>query len=151
MHTFSFQIWNDVCIRHGCACVAGLRWGWQKESFLAAFSPSQSVGILSRSLSLKCPHSSFSACFLELVPIPCPRTVAVTIVSLPGSNLALFQSGLASVCVYSHWPWGDCPLLTTDQWHHMTHAPESQLVAVAFEHLPKSMCLFSSLIPTYQK
>lgn len=62
-----------------------------------------------------------------------------------------FQSGPAPARVYSPWPWEDSSLLTTDQWHHMTHVPESQLVAVDFEHLSKSMCLFSSSIPTYQK
>lgn len=90
MHMFSFQLWNDVFIRCVCACVAGLWWVWQKE-LLTASAPSQSVGILSRRFSLQCPHSSFSACFLELVPTPCPRTVAATIVSLPGSSLALLQ------------------------------------------------------------
>lgn len=142
MHTFSFQLWN-VFIRRVCACVAGLRWVWQKESFLTASAPSRSVGILSRSLSLQCPHSSFSACFLELVPTPCPRTVAVTIVSLPDSNLAHSRTCLQPLTLRK--------LLFAHNWPVATHVPESQLIVVGFEHLSKSMCLFSSLIPTYQK
>lgn len=121
MHTCSFQLWNDVFIRCVCACVAGLRWVWQKESLLTASAPSQSVGILSRRLSLKRPHSSFSACFLELVPTPCPRTVAVTIVSLPGSNLAHSSTCLQSMTLrrlfFAHnWPVAShdtCPRIST--------------------------------------
>lgn len=39
MHTFLFQAWNDVFIRHVRVCT-DLWWVWQKGSFLTASSPS---------------------------------------------------------------------------------------------------------------
>lgn len=108
-------------------------------------SPSQSVGILSRSLSVKCPHSSFSACFLELVPTPCPRTVAVTIVSLPGSNLALLQSHLQPLTLRR--------LLFAHNWPVASHDTRPRISTCRrwFWASTQIYVPVLSLIPTYQK
>lgn len=101
----------------------GLCWECPKQPFLLSSCSSQSMGTPSNSLEPA--HTSFMASFLELVPT-----------SFPDFSLNLPQCSC---------------LLPVTQWLRMAHGPESQLDAIVFEHLPKSMYLFASLVPRYQK